>query len=94
MESLTKNQKKYEDNREVMKATNLAHYHNTVKNNHDIMLRRRAYFQDYYQKHKANWNQRVNVKPKRPYTSKRVTLKKPVSQITSEKPSFLITFGN
>ena len=94
MQNLTKNQKKYAENREVIKARCLAHYHNSVKNNHDEILRRRAYYQAYYQKNKANWNQRVNVKPKRPHISNRVALKKPVCHIIEEKPSFLITFGN
>ena len=93
MQNLTKNQKKYAENREVIKATNLAHYHNSVKNNHDEILRRRAYYQAYYQKNKANWNQRANVKPKRPHISNKVTFTNPVSQIRSGKPSFLITFG-
>jgi len=91
--TLTKNQKKYADNRDVIKAINLAHYHNTVKNNHDEVLRRRLYYKQYYQKNKHNWNQRANVKPKRP-TSNKVVFTNPVSQIRSEKPSFLITFGN
>jgi hypothetical protein len=76
-----------------MEATNIAHYHNTDKNNHDEILRRRAYYKQYYQKNKSNWNQRANVKPKRPYTSNRVAFKKPVSQVVAEKPSFLITVG-